>query len=68
MTKQDVTYRGQRVQAYRHPTPVEIEIAILRRLITDKAATDGRLPIPARVSSLVRQGIADACRITEGKS
>lgn len=48
----------------KHPTPVEIEIAILEAIVADKAASaddESLLNIPIRVGALVRKGIQNAC-------
>lgn len=61
MTKQTLIQNGTPVQPYRHPTPVEIETAILR-VFREAPEVEGELPIPVRVYGMIEQGVADACK------
>lgn len=59
--KHEIHHKGTPVQAYRHPTPVEIRLAILAEF-RNAPEVDGELPIPVRVLTLVEAGIQNACR------
>lgn len=47
---------------YRHPTPVDVETHILRRLVRDneEQRRRGRAEMPVRVLAIIRDGIAAA--------